>query len=126
MGMPLKTMRLIAVVAKLNGVIVHVVMISRVLCGLAQLNARTGTLLRATAFGIIAILAPALAVPLSGLADRTDRFTLVVFAIISIALFRIRSCEAAAPSHVFVCLEWEPIAGLITSIGLLCMDLVVR
>ncbi len=35
-GMPLKTMSMIAVVATLNGVIVHVIMISRVLYGLAN------------------------------------------------------------------------------------------
>jgi amino acid transporter len=135
-GMPLKTMSMIAVVATLNGVIVHVIMISRVLYGLAaqgnlpkalaQLNARTGTPLLATAIGICAILALALAVPLSGLADLTARFTLVVFAIINIALIRIKSCEAAAPLHVFVCPGWVPVAGLVTSIGLLFLDLVVR
>ena len=135
-GMPLKTMSLIAVVATLNGVIVHVIMISRVLYGLAaqgnlpkalaQLNPRTGTPLLATALGIIAILVLALAVPLSGLADLTARFTLVVFAIINTTLIRIKSREAAAPLHVFVCPRWVPVAGLVSSIGLLLLDLVVR
>ena len=135
-GMPLKTMSLIAVVATLNGVIVHVIMISRVLYGLAaqgnlpkalaQLNPRTGTPLLATALGIVAILVLALAVPLSGLADLTARFTLVVFAIINTALIRIKSREAAAPLHVFVCPRWVPVAGLVSSIGLLLLDLVVR
>ena len=69
--MPLKTMSMIAVMARLNGVIVHVIMISRVLYGLAaqgnlvkdlaQLNTRTGTPLLATALGIVAILVLALA-----------------------------------------------------------------
>ena len=72
------------------------------------------------------ILVLALAVPMSGLADLTARFTLVVYAIINIALIRIKSCEAAPPSHVFVCPRWVPVAGLVTSIGLLLLDLVVR
>ena len=135
-GMPLKTMSMIAVVATLNGVIVHVIMISRVLYGLASqgnlpqalahLNPKTGTPLLATALAISAILLLALAVPLSGLADLTARFTLVVFAIINITLIRIKSREPAAPLHVFVCPRWVPVAGLVSSIGLLLLDLVVR
>lgn len=135
-GMPLKTMSMIAVVATLNGVIVHVIMISRVLYGLAaqgnlpkalaQLNSKTGTPLLATALGIVAILVLALAVPLSGLADLTARFTLVVFAIINTTLIRIKSREEVAPLHVFVCPTWVPVAGLVSSIGLLLLDLVVR
>ncbi len=135
-GMPLKTMSIIAVVATLNGVIVHVIMISRVLYGLAaqgnlpkalaHLNPKTGTPLIATALGITAILLLALAVPLSGLADLAARFTLVVFAIINIALIRIKWREAAPPLHVFVCPGWVPVAGLISSIGFLLLDLALR
>ena len=128
-SMPLKTMSMIAVVATLNGVIVHVIMISRVLYGLAaqgnlpqalaHLNPGTGTPLLATALGIGAILVLALAVPLAGLADLTARFTLVVFAIINIALNRIKARGAAAPLHVFVCPGWVPFAGLVSSIEFL-------
>ena len=135
-GMPLKTMSLIAVVATLNGIIVHVIMISRVLYGLAsqgnlpqalaRLNTWTGTPLFATALGVAAILLLALAVPLSGLADLTSRFTLVIFALINITLIRIKSREASAPLNVFICPRWVPVAGLVSSIGLLFLDLVVR
>jgi basic amino acid/polyamine antiporter, APA family len=135
-GMPLKTMSLIAVIATLNGIIVHVIMISRVLYGLANqgnlpnvlthLNARTGTPLLATVIGVAAILSLALAVPLAELADLTARFTLVVFAIINITLIRIKSLESAPPAQAFVCPGWVPAAGLVSSIGLLLLDLVVR
>ncbi len=80
----------------------------------------------ATALGISAILVLALAVPLSGLADLTARFTLVVFAIINVSLIRIKSRETAAPLHVFVCPRWVPVAGLISTIGLLLLDLAAR
>jgi amino acid transporter len=135
-GMPLKTMSLIAVIATLNGIIVHAIMISRVLYGLAtqgnlpkiltHLNARTGTPLLATAIGVGAILVLALAVPLAGLADLTARFTLVIFAIINVALIRLKSLETAPPAHVFGCPGWVPVAGLVSSIALLLLDLVVR
>ena len=134
--MPLKTMSMIAIVATLNGVLVHAFMISRVLYGLASLgnlpgvlaylNTRTGTPLLATALGVSVILLLALAVPLSGLPDLTARFTLVIFAIINITLIRITSREAAAPLLVFVCPRWVPFAVLISSVGLLLLDLFVR
>lgn len=135
-GMPLITMSLIAVVATLNGIIVYMIMISRVFYGLAsqgnlpalltQLNRRTGTPLLATALGVGAILLLALAVPLSGLADLTARFTLVIFAIVNISLLRIKAREISPPAGVFVCPSWVPAAGLISSLGLLFLDKVAR
>jgi amino acid transporter len=135
-GMPLKIMGLIAVIATMNGIIVHVIMISRVLYGLAtqgnlpkgltQLNARTGTPLLTTAIGVAGILALALAVPLAGLADLTARFTLVIFAIINITLIRIKSLEKTPPANVFVCSVWVPFVGFVSSIGLLLLDLIMR
>ena len=135
-GMPLITMSLIAVVATLNGIIVYMIMISRVFYGLAsqgnlpalltQLNRKTGTPLLATALGVGAILLLALAVPLSGLADLTARFTLVIFAIVNISLLRIKAREISPPAGVFVCPSWVPAAGLISSLGLLFLDKVAR
>lgn len=135
-GMPLKTMGLVAVIATLNGIIVHVIMISRVIYGLAsqgnlpkvltRLSARTGTPLLATAISVAAILALALSVPLEGLADLASRFTLVVFAVINITLIRIKSRETTPPAQVFVCPMWVPIAGFASSSGLLLLDLGMR
>ncbi len=135
-GMPLVTMSMIAVVATLNGVIVHMIMIARVIYGLAsqgnlpqaltRLNPLTGTPLLATAVGVSAILMLALAVPLAGLADLTARFTLVIFAIINIALIRIKARETAPPAGVFVCPRWVPVAGLGSSVILLLLDLAAR
>ncbi len=131
-GMPLVTMSLIAIVATLNGVIVHMIMIARVLYGLAsqgnlpqlltKLSPMTGTPLLATAIGVGAILIMALVVPLAGLADLTARFTLVVFAIVNIALIRIKLREVRPPTGVFVCPLWVPVAGLFSSIALLLFD----
>lgn len=135
-GMPLITMSLIAVVATLNGIIVHMIMISRVFYGLAsqgnlpalltRLNPRTNTPLLATAVGVAAILLLALAVPLSGLADLTARFTLVIFAIMNLALLRIKAREISPPAGVFVCPRWVPAVGLTSSLGLLLLDQIVR
>lgn len=134
-GMPLVTMSAIAIVATLNGVIVHMIMIGRVLYGLAdqgqlpkaltRLNPVTHTPLLATAIGIAAILALALAVPLAGLADLTARCTLALFAIVNLALIRIKRRNQPPPPGVFIAPRWVPYAGLATSLGLLAVDLVV-
>jgi len=128
-GLPLVTMSMIAVVATLNGIIVHMIMIARVLYGLAtqgnlpyaltRLNPTTRTPLLATAIGVGAILILALAVPLAGLADLTARFTLAIFAIVNLALIRIKSREEEPRPGVFICPRWVPFAGLISSVALL-------
>jgi amino acid transporter len=92
---------------------------------LANLNVQTRTPLLATAIGVGAILVLSLAVPLSGLADMTSRFTLIVFAIINIALIRIKSRDGAPPAGAFVCPRWVPFAGLISNIAFLAIDLFV-
>ena len=134
-GLPLVTLSAIAVVATLNGIIVHMIMIGRVIYGLAdqgnlpkvlaRLNSVTHTPLLATAIGVGAILGLALAVPLAGLADLTARFTLVIFAIVNLALIRIKSRNEVAPLGAFICPRWVPFAGLVSSILLLVVDLVV-
>lgn len=132
-GLPLITLSAIAIVATLNGVIVHMIMIARVVYGLAQqgnlpaslgrLNETTGTPLVATVVGATVILFFALAVPLEGLAKLTSQGTLVIFAIVNLALIRIKLSEAAPPPDVFVCAIWVPIAGLSASVLLLLFDI---
>src|SRR5664279_4720691 len=56
----------------------------------------------------------ALAVPLAGLADLTSRLTLVVFAIVNLALIRIKSRNAMPPIGAFICPRWIPFAGLVS------------
>lgn len=135
-GLPLVTMSAIAVVATLNGVIVHMIMIARVIYGMAEqgnlprvltkLSSRTGTPLLATALGVSAILTLSLSVPLAGLADFTSRFTLIIFAIVNIALIRIKRQESEPPPGVFLCPGWVPVAGLSSSLLLLLFDLMAR
>jgi amino acid transporter len=135
-GLPLLTMSAIAIVATLNGVIVHMIMIGRVIYGLAdqgnlpkelaRLNGVTHTPLLATGIGVFLILTLALAVPLAGLADLTSRFTLVIFAIVNLALIRIKTRNDALPLGAFICPRWVPYAGLVSNILLLALDLVVR
>lgn len=134
-GMPLVTMSAIAIVATLNGVIVHMIMIARVIYGLAdrdslptifaRLNNLTRTPLLATVIAVGTILVLDLAVPLAGLADLTARLTLVIFVVGNLALMRIKSRNDAPPLGAFVCPRWVPFAGLASSVLLLALDLIV-
>lgn len=135
-GMPLLTLTAIAIVATLNGVIVHMIMISRVIYGLAEqgnlpralgrVNRHTGTPVVATLVGVLAILVFAVFVPLEGLAKLTSQCTLGLFALVNLALIRIKMTEtSAAPAGVFICPVWIPFAGLIASASLLFIDVVL-
>ncbi|OYZ97621.1 MAG: amino acid permease [Novosphingobium sp. 17-62-8] len=128
-GFPLVTMSAIAVVATLNGIVVNMIMIARVLYGLsargslpvafARLGVRTRTPLLGTAVGVGAILVLAVAIPLGGLADIAARGTLLIFAITNAALIRIKLRCQPVPAGIFVCPLWVAVAGLTSSLVLL-------
>lgn len=131
-GWPLIVMSAIAVAATLNGVIVNMIIIARVLYGLAdrgQLPSVFGRVhpgsrspIVATAVGVSLILLFALAIPLRGLADLASTGTLLVFAIVSLALIRIKWREERPPDGVFVCPMWVPVCGVLANMGLLVAD----
>jgi amino acid transporter len=110
------------------------IMIGRVIYGLAaqgnlpkvltRVNPVTHTPLPATAIGVSLILLLALAVPLAGLADLTARLTLIIFAVVNVALMRIKGQEDHPPTGAFVCPRWVPVAGALSSVMLLVTDLI--
>jgi amino acid transporter len=128
-GFPLLSMSIIAIVATLNGIVVHMIMIARVIYGLARqgnlprqlthISSITNTPLIAGALAVAAIMVLTLAAPLEGLADLAARGTLLVFAVVNMALIRIRWREAEIPAGIFVCPLWISYAGLVTSVLLL-------
>jgi amino acid transporter len=130
-----RTMSLIAIVATINGIIVQIIMSSRVLYGLAaqgslpawlrHVNPITHTPLNATLLTIAAVLGLALLLPLEELADITARITLAMFALINLALARIKGREAAAPANTYIVPRWMPWAGLATCFALLLADAVL-
>jgi APA family basic amino acid/polyamine antiporter len=132
-GLPLHVLSAIAIVATVNGIIVHMIMIGRVLYGLAdqgnlpsffaKINRRSGAPAVATIFGVAAILILALGVPLTGLAEWTSRLTLGIFAFVNLALIRIKAMEATPPSDAFLVPMWVPVVGSATSALLILVDL---
>jgi amino acid transporter len=128
-----RTMSLIAIVATLNGIIVQIIMASRVLYGLAHqgelppffaaVNDATRTPINATAVTTALVMVFAVLLPLGHLADLTSRITLVVFALVNLALIRIKARGRPAPTGAYVAPAWIPWAALATCVGLLVVDI---
>lgn len=122
------TIGLIAVVATLNTVLAQMTMVARVVYGMARLgdlpavlgrvHGATGTPLVATAAVVAAVIALALSVTLERLAVATSMATLLVFALVNLALIRLkRRGTTSAARHVTVPF-WVPVAGLATCLAM--------
>ena len=114
----------IAVIATLNTIIVQMIMVSRVLYGLgrqgnlpsvfARISPTTRTPLLATAFVVTVVLVLAMAFPLEGLAEMTSRITLTVFALVNMALIKIKLRHEKPDGEVFTVGLWVPVTGFAT------------
>jgi amino acid transporter len=134
-GASARTMSAVAVVATLNGIIVQVIMSSRVLYGLSRqgdlpalfgtVHPRTRTPIFATMLTTAALLVLALAVPLGHLADLTSRLTLIVFALVNMSLIRLKARAPLARADAYVAPTWVPWAGLASCAALLIADIAV-
>jgi len=128
-GVSPATISAIAIVATLNTILAQMTMASRVVYGiaregqlpvvLARVHRRTGTPLIATGC-IAALVVPlALFVPLMQLAESTSVATLAVFALVNLALLRLRyrGTRSSNP-HVTVPI-WIPAIGFVTCLALM-------
>jgi basic amino acid/polyamine antiporter, APA family len=125
-------MSAIAIIATLNGIIVQIILASRVLYGLsrqgqlpaifADVNAKTQTPLFGTAVTAALVLLFALFLPLHNLADLTARLTLLIFAAVNLSLARIKLRGDPPPEAAFVAPAWVPWMGCATCIALLAAE----
>lgn len=130
-----RTMSAIAIVATLNGIVVNIIMASRVMYGLSRqgnlpavigrVNPATQTPLVATGVAAAIVLAFALLLPIADLADLTARITLIMFALVNLALFIIKRRETAPPPNIFRCPKWVPVAGFLSCVAYVVADLAV-
>lgn len=128
-GLPEGILTTIAAFATLNGVIVQLLMASRVIFGLAreghlpkalgQLSPRTETPVRATLLSVLAALALALLFPILRLAEWTAAITLMIFTLVCLSLARIRARGEPAPPGTFRVYAWVPVTGAIACFGLM-------
>ena len=124
-GLSPVSITLIAIIATLNGIIVQIIMASRVMYGLAVQNnfpkifsyvhKPTKTPLVATVFVSAIILLLALLFPLNHLAEMTSRFTLIIFILVNIALVRLKLQNEPIREDTFICPIWVPVVGAIVS-----------
>ena len=122
---------MIAIVATLNGVVVQLIMTSRVIYGmanrgylpkgLARVHSVTRTPLLATTIAIGIVLALALAFPIGALAEWTSRLTLLVFIFVCAALVRIKLRRTPPPHGTVVVPLWVPVVGAVLCSGLLLL-----
>ncbi|MBE7635224.1 amino acid permease [Sneathiella sp. P13V-1] len=120
---------LIAIIATVNGILIQVIMASRVLYGLAaqgnlpeqfsNVNEITQTPLVATATIIGLIMFLAYFMPISSLAETTSSIVLSVFAIVNIALILIKKKGDEPGTPYYKVGVWVPYIGFISSTALL-------
>lgn len=124
-----RTISLIAIVATLNTILAQMTMASRVIYGLARdgdlpnvlarVHSATGTPVVATTLIVACVIPLALSVPFAWLAEGTSLATLVVFALVNIALLRLRY-RGALSSHPHVSVPvWVPALGVIACIAMI-------
>ncbi|MDA0998789.1 MAG: APC family permease [Proteobacteria bacterium] len=128
------TISAIAVAATLNGVIIQIVMASRVIYGLgrqgtlpavfARVHPWTRTPVIATLVVAGAVMVLALTVPLHDLAAWTSRVVLMVFVLVNASLFALKRQGVAAPAKGPAVPTWVPVAGILSCLGLLGADLI--
>lgn len=131
-GQPPTIIGIISLCAVANGALIQIIMAARMLYGMsvagwiptvfAQISTRTGTPVIATACATGGVLIMALALPLVALAKLTSTVVLVVFALINLALIRIKRRDPAPPdAQIYAC--WIPWGGLLLSVALLAFHL---
>lgn len=129
-----RTISAVAIVATLNGIVVNMIMASRVMYGLARhgalpgvlgsVNPKTQTPLAGTALAVAAVLLLALALPIADLADLSARLTLVLYGLVNLALYVIKGRETGQPPGIFNCPRWVSLAGAVSCIFFILADAV--
>ncbi len=120
---------LIAIIATLNGVVIEIIMASRVIYGLgkkgrlpgrlSKINPSTHTPLNATILITVVMLAGALFMPLDFLVATTSQIILAVFALVNMALVVVKLRGDPAPDGIFTVPVIMPIIGVISCVLLL-------
>lgn len=120
---------LIAIVATLNGVIIQIIMASRVVYGMAKkgglpnalsrVNSRTHTPILSTVIITAVSIILALFFPIEKLAALTTSLILFVFTLVNMSLVLIKLRKKTAPDGIFTVGLWVPAFGTVFSLALL-------
>lgn len=131
-----KMIAVISLIAVVNGALVQIVMASRVLYGLArdqnflapfkQVSPITRTPLNATIASTVLVLTLALTLPLVKLAAITSSITLVIFALVNLALVWLRLTKPEPTTGGIQIPLWIPICGGVFSAALVLFSFIWR
>ncbi|MFK7963597.1 MAG: APC family permease [Burkholderiaceae bacterium] len=123
----------VAVLATINGVLIQMIMASRVIYGmadrgqlpsaLAQISPLTSTPGHATALVVAIVLALTQLVPIERLAGYTSQIVLCVFVFVNLSLIAIKRQSSSVGDYFNVPLA-VPILGVVTSLALLAISLI--
>jgi APA family basic amino acid/polyamine antiporter len=115
---------MIALVATLNGVLIQMIMASRVLYGLSsqgalpkklsEVHPLTRTPVIATSCVVSIILVLALLLPIAELAETTSLIVLIVFVFVNLSLIRMKIKNRDRPDGGFQVPLWVPICGMVS------------
>lgn len=127
-------MNFVGVLAGVNGALVQIVMAARVAYGMGRrglapgwlgtVASRTRTPVRATLLVTSSALVLALWLPLATLARATSAIILIIFALVNLALWRIKRDEGAPPPAWSVP-RWMPMLSFVCCLLLLGLELAV-
>lgn len=131
-GWPATAINLVGVLAVVNGILVQIILASRVLYGmsrrgwltasLGRVHARTQTPLIATFAVAAAILVLALGFAIEELARTTTLITLVIFALCNASLLALKR-RGPPPAGIRPVPAWVPTVGLVVSVAFAVLEL---
>ncbi len=119
----------IAIIATLNGILIQIIMASRILYGLASqgelppllgtIHPFTRTPVNATLLVIAFVLVLALLLPITKLAEATSTVVLIVFIMVNLALIRLKLSKETVDGDVFQIPVTLPVIGFVCCLILL-------
>lgn len=125
---------IIAVIATVNGILIQMIMSSRVLYGLSvqgnlpefvgYIYPRSKTPVVATLLVAVIVMLLALTTPIARLAETTSQAVLFVFIAVNTALIAIKMASSPSDQKHFTAPLWVPFAGVMTSLLLLATNFI--
>ncbi|MBQ4819598.1 amino acid permease [Aquimarina sp. MMG016] len=123
----------VSILTGINGALVQIIMASRVLYGMgkkseslavfSQVHSKTQTPIKATLMAVAIILVLALFFPLRGLAEATSGIILFLFALLNLALLKIKKTVPIVSEGTVTYPSWIAMLGLVICLGMLVFKL---
>jgi len=126
----------IAMFAVINGALIQIIMASRVCYGMARqrwlpailcrVSSLTRTPIVATVLVTLLVIVMALWLPIEQLARVTSFCLLIIFCLVNLSLWRIKSRDEEVEAGIFQVAKWIPVAGFVAAACLLAAEIAGR